>query len=143
MAAIDHTKHGIAVASIQVIGWCLSGRCTCPGLYFSFLANIKVPRTPRLNMHTTISIYHQLGIWIETVDAAYAIAALHHLIHHHPPHTYTSPPWLCSLSCPAPGRVSWRVCVGDLWCIRCVYLFCGGVSVLLASLMHVPLVTGP
>ncbi|KAG1796502.1 hypothetical protein EV424DRAFT_1353126 [Suillus variegatus] len=107
----DSSMHGLDQVKEEDLSASLHPMHQRPGDWLVFIREV-------LNMHTTISIYHQLGIWIETVDAAYAIAALHHLIHHHPPHTYTSPPWLCSLSCPAPGRVSWRVCVGDLWCIR-------------------------
>ncbi|KAG1754133.1 hypothetical protein EDD22DRAFT_1001005 [Suillus occidentalis] len=110
LAAINHTKHGIAVASAhrkrpgsltgRLAGYIVPSLSTsgmewiagmtpverhaelvyAESLYQKSLLGIVYSGDwlafirEVLNMRTTISIYRQLGKWIETVDAAYAIA---------------------------------------------------------------------
>lgn len=110
LAAINHTKHGIAVASAhrrrpssfagRLAGYIVPSLSTsgtewiagmtpverhaelvyAESLYQKSLLGIVYSGDwlafirEVLNMRTTISIYRQLGKWIETVDAAYATA---------------------------------------------------------------------
>lgn len=110
LAAINHTKHGIAVASAhrkrpgsfagRLAGYLVPSLSTsgtewiagmtpverhaelvyAESLYQKSLLGIVYSGDwlafirEVLNMRTTISIYRQLGKWIETVDAAYAVA---------------------------------------------------------------------
>lgn len=110
LAAINHTKHGITVASAhrkrpgslagRLAGYIVPSLSTsgtewiagmtpverhaelvyAESLYQKSLLGIVYSGDwlafirEVLNMRTTISIYRQLGKWIETVDAAYAIA---------------------------------------------------------------------